>query len=140
MTTRDQWHITLQFLGNRADLDAVASALDGLDVAGGAARVGGAGAFPDARRGRVLWLGLVDGAALATRLAAAVVERTETLGHEREARPFRPHVTLARGRVASDLRNAIAAIGDDPVGPSWRVDAVTVYESRTHRDGARYLP
>ena len=31
-TTRDQWHLTLQFLGDDADVDAVVAALDGLDV------------------------------------------------------------------------------------------------------------
>ena len=44
-TTRDQWHVTLQFLGNRADVDAVAAALIGLDAERGTARLGGAGAL-----------------------------------------------------------------------------------------------
>ena len=138
-TTRDQWHLTLQFLGNRADVDAVASVLTGIDVEPGPARIGDAGAFPDARRARVLWFGLADGAALLARLAAAVMTRTEPLGHEREARAYRPHLTLARTRTPTDLRDAVAALGDDPVGPAWRVDAVTVFESRTQRDGARYI-
>ncbi len=34
-TGEDQWHLTLQFLGNRVDLDAVAVALGGLDGGGG---------------------------------------------------------------------------------------------------------
>jgi 2'-5' RNA ligase len=140
LTTRDQWHLTLQFLGNRADVDAVAAALDGLDEVGGEVRIGGAGAFPRATRGTVLWLGVVEGGAVLERLAEAVALRTASLGHERETRPYRPHVTLARGRAPSDLRDAIAALGDAPVGPAWRVEAVTVYESRTRREGAQYTP
>src|SRR5436190_9836389 len=57
MMRRDQWHLTLQFLGDDADVDAVGSALQGFTIPGGFARLGGAGAFPNARRGRVLWIG-----------------------------------------------------------------------------------
>jgi 2'-5' RNA ligase len=138
--TRDQWHLTLQFLGNRADVDAVTRALVGIDVAPFGARLGCAGAFPRAARGTVLWLGVTDGTEWLARLADAVMERTEPLGYERDERPYRPHLTLARCRAPTDLRETIAALGDDPVGPAWRVDAVTVFESRTQPDGARHAP
>ena len=137
-TSREQWHLTLQFLGDDADVDAVIAALDGFESEVGHVQVGGAGAFPDARRARVLWLGLAEGAGMVTRLAGAVIARTERLGYVRDARPFRPHITLARCSVPTDLRGAIAAIGADPVGPVWTVDAVTVYESRLRPEGAEY--
>lgn len=138
-TTREQWHLTLQFLGNRADVDAVAGTLGDLDVAAAWARLGGAGAFPRASRGTVLWLGLVEGGELLARLARAVHERTARLGYEPDDRPYRPHLTLARCRSPQNLRSVIASIGDEPVGPSWCVDRVTVFESETRSDGARYL-
>jgi 2'-5' RNA ligase len=139
-TTRDQWHVTLQFLGDRADLDAVAAALTGLEVEGGPARLGGAGAFPRPARASVLWLGFVDGGPVLQRLADAVMQRTDPLGHERETRPFQPHVTLARCRTPTDVRPVVAALGDSPFGPAWTIDTVTVYESKRLRDGARYIP
>jgi 2'-5' RNA ligase len=139
-TTRDQWHLTLQFLGNRADVDAVAAALAGIDVAPFGARIGGTGAFPRAARATVLWLGVAEGADALADLADAVMTRTERLGHDRDPRPYRPHLTLARCRTPTDLRETVAALGDDPVGPRWRVDAVAVFESDTRRDGARYTP
>ncbi len=100
---------------------------------------GGAGAFPRASRGTVLWLGVTEGGDLLTRLAGAVQERTALLGYESDDRPYRPHVTLARCRSPQNLRSVIASFGDEPVGPSWSVDAVTVFESETRSDGARYL-
>ncbi len=138
-TTRDQWHLTLQFLGNRVDVDAVRDALYGIDVTAGSARLGGAGAFPRAARATVLWLGLVDGDPLIARLADGVANRLAPLGHERDARTYRAHLTIARCRRSTDLRDAIASLGDAPVGPSWRVDAVTVFESILGRKGARYV-
>lgn len=138
-TTRDQWHLTLQFLGNKADLDAVIAAFDGFEVHGGRVRMGGAGAFPNAPRGRVLWLGLVEGTDVVARLASGVARCLAPLGYEPESRPFRPHLTLARCARPSDLRAPVAAIGPDPVGPAWDVGALAVYESQLRRDGARYL-
>ena len=138
-TTRDQWHLTLQFLGDDADIESVSAALESLDAAGGRVRMGGAGAFPDPRHARVLWLGLTEGVEVLSRLAGEVAARSERLGHVRETRPFRPHVTLARFGAPSDLRTMIAEIGDDPIGPAWQVDAVTVYESLRRSDGSEYV-
>jgi 2'-5' RNA ligase len=138
-TSRDQWHLTLQFLGNHADLDAVIGAFDGFDGAGGRVRLGGAGAFPSARRGRVLWIGLAEGTDVVTRLASGVAQCLAPLGYESEARPFRPHLTLSRSAHPIDLRPAVGALGRDPVGAAWDVGALTVYESQLRREGARYL-
>jgi RNA 2',3'-cyclic 3'-phosphodiesterase len=122
-----------------ADIDAVIAVLDRIDAPPGRARLGGAGAFPDAARARVLWLGLAEGASVLARVASAVAGRTAVLGHEADTRPFRPHLTLARFRDPTDVRGAIAAFGDEPVGPAWEVDAIAVFESERLADGARYV-
>ena len=49
-TTREQWHLTLQFLGNRVDLDEVATALATVRAAPVRVRLGGIGGFPSERR------------------------------------------------------------------------------------------
>lgn len=139
-TTRDQWHVTLQFLGNQADVDAVTTALGSLAVSAGATRLGSAGAFPNARRGRVLWLGLLEGGALLEELAAAVGALLTPLGHEPDDRPYHPHLTLARCKVPSDLRTAVAALGSEPVGQAWTVSEIVVFESQLRRSGAEYIP
>ncbi len=138
-TTREQRHLTLQFLGNRADLDAVADALHALAMAQGEVRLGGSGAFPSARRARVLWLGVASGAAFLAQLAAAVGALLAPLGHEPEHREYHPHVTLARWKTPTDARPTIATIGDGLVGAPFTVDEVVLYESRLRRDGAQYL-
>jgi 2'-5' RNA ligase len=137
-TTRAQHHITLQFLGNRADVDAVADALRALAVCAGDVRVGGAGAFPSERRGRVLWAGIAEGTALLAQLAAAVGALLLPLGHEPEAREYHPHLTLARCKTPTDLRPAVAALRDHDFGDAWRVDRVVLYESNVRRTGAEY--
>jgi 2'-5' RNA ligase len=102
-TTRPQWHLTLQFLGNRVDFAAVAGALEALAVRGSAVQLGAAGAFPTERRGRVLWLGVSQGAELLVQLAAAVGALLEPVGYPPEARAYHAHLTLARLKAPADL-------------------------------------
>jgi len=138
-TTRDQWHVTLQFLGNSADVDAVADALTDVRVPAASARFGGLGAFPSNKRARVVWLGVAQGAELFDALAREVGERLTPLGHVPEARAYHAHLTLARLKTPADVRAALAADAA-AVGDAWLVDEVILYESRVRRTGAEYTP
>lgn len=137
-TTRDQWHVTLQFLGNRADVGAVTEALTNLQVPAARAQLGRLGAFPSNKRARVVWLGLAQGDELFDALATEVGTRLTPLGHVPEARAYHAHLTLARYKTPSDLR-ALLAADATTVGEPWVVDEVTLYESRLRRTGAEYL-
>ncbi|MCZ7536646.1 MAG: RNA 2',3'-cyclic phosphodiesterase [Acidimicrobiia bacterium] len=147
-STREKWHVTLQFLGDYADLDAAAAALEqvGLVAGGlgsegvrfGGVRFGGAGAFARSERATVLWLGFAAGAGLLEALAATVGEAFSPLGLSPDGRPFVPHLTLARMRAPRDVRRAISAVGRGPVGPEWIPDAVALMESTLRREGPRY--
>ncbi len=139
-TTRPQWHVTLQFLGNRADIDAVGDALEDLPVAPARVQLGGGGAFPKPRRGRVLWLGFREGADAVAHTAREVGARLAALGHEPEAREFHPHLTVARAKTTTDFTDAVAMIDARHALPAWTVAEVVVFESVLRRDGAQYVP
>ena len=71
-----------------------------------------------------------------------IVERLwaglEPLGFVREARPWRPHLTLARRIRRPPPENlAFAAVENQGDEPAWRLALV---ESSTHPDGVRYRP
>jgi 2'-5' RNA ligase len=141
-TPRAQWHYTVQFLGDHADIDVVASvfAREPLDTGEGELRVGGADAIGRRRRARILYLGLGEGADWMRRIAEEVAARLEPLGYERDAesKDFLPHLTVARFREPADLRPVCAEIGDDAVGPAWRAGEVILYESVLSSDGAQH--
>jgi 2'-5' RNA ligase len=137
--TRVQHHLTLQFLGNQVDVEAVRDALQAIALRSGNVRLGGAGAFPSERRARVLWLGVAEGATLLTQLAGAVGELLTPLGYEPEARPYHPHLTLARWKAPTDARAVVKAVAPAPVGDAWRVDEIVLYESRLRAGGAEYV-
>lgn len=139
-TTRPQWHLTLQFLGNRVDIDRVRDALAMLAVRAGPVQLGAAGAFPSERRGRVLWLGVSEGRELLAQLAAAVGVLLEPVGHPPEERPYHAHLTLARLKTPVDLRPVVADLGPGPVGRAWPAAEVVLFQSRVRRSGAEYTP
>jgi RNA 2',3'-cyclic 3'-phosphodiesterase len=137
-TTRDQWHLTLQFLGTRVDLDAAAASLAAVRAEPFATRLGGIGGFPLTKRATVLWIGAIEGAGEMGALAATVVDAMAPVAGDPEALPFHPHLTLARLGRHADLRAAAATPRPAPVGPRWTVDRVVLFESVTASSGARY--
>jgi 2'-5' RNA ligase len=141
-TTRDQWHVTVQFLGDEVDIDAVASALrsEPFDRGSGALAFGTPDALGSRRRARILALGLREGGAWTGELAAQVAARLTPIGYERDDRQpnFVPHLTLARFREPIDLRPLCTALGPDPVGTEWDVEEIVLYESELLPEGARH--
>jgi 2'-5' RNA ligase len=95
-----QLHLTLAFLGHRS-LDEIEPL--GAVVAGFAGRpapvLRTAGAlWLSPRRPHVLTVAIEDVGSALAELHDAVWSPLEELGHERERRPFRPHLTVARVR------------------------------------------
>jgi RNA 2',3'-cyclic 3'-phosphodiesterase len=56
------------------------------------------GAFPSARRARILWAGIGEGSDRLRALVKDVEASLEPLGFGREDRAYTPHLTLARAR------------------------------------------
>ena len=140
-TRREQWHLTLRFLGPVPDVEGVVAALR--DSLAGVPHVdalglGGAGAFPNARRASVVWLGVRDGSEALARVAAAVESASVVAGFPPEPRPFRPHVTVARVPRPREVGAIVDALGEGPVGPPWPVEDVVLVASDTRSTGAVY--
>lgn len=131
-------HLTLSFLGRvePSRIPGVAHAL-GTAVSGLVdfpLTLDGTGAFPSARRARVVWVGLSDPAGGLRALVALVRESLRSLGFE-DDRPFQAHVTLAR------LRNPAPVTIPESVTPlRFMADRVTLFESQLGGGGPRYVP
>jgi len=137
-------HLTLQFLGAVPE-ERVADVSAALSAAAAAARpltleVKGAGGFPNARRPRVVWLGLEGDVDVLAALVADLGKRLTPLGFPPEARPFSPHLTLGRSRDprgAPGLGGALAAAAQGD-GFAWRATEVVLVESHLSPKGPRY--
>lgn len=138
-TRPDGRHLTLKFLGEVPDgrVDALCQVVVG--AAGTHRRFEVAfselGAFPNARRPRVLWVGLGDGAEPMAALAAGIEQELVPLGFPLDDRPFRTHVTLARFPHPGALHEMPAV---HVPTTSFVVNDVVVFRSELHPRGARY--
>ena len=129
-------HATVAFLGETSAADAVVDAVTAAAApwAPVSLRLEGLGAFPSARRARVLWAGLGGDVAAMTGIAAAVSRVLEPLGFESEARPFRPHVTLARLPAPGRIDFGAVSVGPVP----FSADGLSIFRSHLGRPAPRY--
>ena len=92
------------------------------------------GAFPSARRSRIIWAGVGVGSEELRSLAADLDKALVPLGFEREERPYTPHLTLGRVRG----RPADLSPLSDTMDLNFRVRYVELVESRLTERGAIY--
>ena len=139
-----QLHLTLTFLGEveEARGPAIVDALsERLAVPVFTIAFGGVGLFPPEGAPRVVWLGVARGARETIEAEREVAGRLERIGLSREARPFRPHLTLGRWRTSSPAdRPRMPAGAETGEIASMPVTFVTLYESRLSPDGPTHTP
>lgn len=141
---RENLHHTLRFIGEVGEDGArrieeaafeAAKAEPAFDAV-----LGAPGAFPSARRARVLWLGLAEGSGALVRLAAMLERALARRGFAPEGRPFAPHLTLGRVRESGDFSVALdgaASLAREP-GARFPVRAIAVVTSTLSPAGSRY--
>lgn len=133
-------HLTLRFLGETDDAEAArvrhaltpAIAIPPFDV-----EWRGLGAFPSPRQPRALWMGVIRGAAQLGAVEAAVAQRLGTV--DPEARPFLPHLTIGRIKMAGqgvDWPKVLKAV--EVRGVISRAERVTLYRSELSQRGPHY--
>lgn len=135
-------HLTLKFLGEITEEHA-ARVVHALEHLGASSKftveVKGLGFFPDARRPRVFWAGVLPSPELG-QLAARIEAAMQELGFARETRPFSPHLTLARFREPRPqpaLRDAAEKQSELVLG-RLDVSEFFLYESKLRPQGAEY--
>jgi len=139
-------HLSLRFYGNQP-VDSVPGLCERLRTASNTVRpfdlsTAGAGIFPNARRPRVIWLGVQDRSDTLARLAADIERESRAYGIEPETRPFRPHMTLARVRPEeiTTIRDVDRHVADFErlASLAYRVDHISLIRSDLRREGPFY--
>jgi len=139
-------HITVWFLGEVREPRVeplVASLTPPLDARSFTLRIGGGGAFPQSGPPRAIWLGLASGREGLITVHEQLRGRLMPLGFAPEARPYSPHLTIARvkdvrPRDARTMRGLLGDVAGD-VG-QCDVQRATLFVSRPTRTGADYEP
>jgi 2'-5' RNA ligase len=137
---RENLHYTLRFLGELGE--------DGARRAGEAAReaaaahpafdasLDGPGAFPNAAKARVLWLGMREGGDALVALARALEQALRKRGFDRAERPFAAHLTIGRVRTFGDWSVRLPAA--PALDARFRVSELLLIESTLSPGGSRY--
>jgi len=134
------YHVTLAFLG-WTGADAIGAVCDALERATVGQdritfRTSRLGAFGSLDQANVLWAGIDDPGPL-TRLAAPLREAMTALGFASDARPYHPHVTIARLSETRAIRDVVLPMAEQMFGDT-RIDAVSLFESETKSSGSVY--
>ncbi len=136
----EQMHLTLFFLGD-TDTDKLPSVRDAMDVVATShapfvMRLGGVGCFPNARRPRVVWVGLAEEEAQLVSLKAALDASLAPLDWTPDDKPFRAHLTL--GRVKDERGVQGVDWATDVARLSVPITTLHLIESKLRPDGPTY--
>jgi 2'-5' RNA ligase len=144
-----QMHLTLKFLGDVPDTETpdicrvvqqVAADFEPFEIV-----CRGAGAFPNIRDPRTLWIGIQDGADELKQLQAAIDDAFKTkLGYGKEPRGFHPHLTIGRVKhVPHNKREELTQLLEshaDFDADLAIIDEVVTFASFLGRGGPKHDP
>jgi RNA 2',3'-cyclic 3'-phosphodiesterase len=141
----ENYHITLKFLGETKQEIFQLLHQDfqqlGINSQVVPYTLRGLGAFPDARRARVLWCGLDVNDSSICLIQNAIEELCVKYGFKKENRAFQPHLTLARTRkemkTPVPLFEYITANRNTVFGESI-FKRIVLFKSDLRRDGPVY--
>ena len=144
----DNLHLTLKFLGDvpisRIPALSEACSIAIKSIASFSLVVKGCGKFPPHGKPKVLWTGIDEAGTDTSRLLqlhAAIEDSCAANGFAREARPYHPHLTIARIREAKDTR-ALAErhLQTDFAPQTFTVSEVVVFRSQLSSTGSKHFP
>jgi 2'-5' RNA ligase len=139
------YHITLKFLGETG-FDTYKKLRD--DFAGLALDIGpigfklrGLGGFPDEKRARVIWCGLIADPTRMRTIYRSIENLSENHGFKKEDRAFTPHFTLARTRrekkLPSEIVRYLSENNNTLYGESHFM-SIVLFKSELGTQGAKY--
>lgn len=145
-TKREQFHLTLKFLGNVASarVGELSDSLRKVCETFGAMRLKAEriGFFPDMRYPRVAWVWVHDEKELLPRLQQAIELAAQPFTAERAEKNFTGHVTLARiqgiKRAQAEVLSKCALGMAGRFFGEWTTESIGLIRSELSPSGARY--
>jgi RNA 2',3'-cyclic 3'-phosphodiesterase len=134
-------HVTLKFLGevDQGRVADIVSAMGALARESFGARGGVGGVFPDRGAPRVVWVGMDRGGEECAECFRCLDDGLARTGFAPESRPFRPHLTVARIKVADRGDDWPGLLRDLGQGwPEFAVDRIVLWQSVLSSFGPTY--
>lgn len=123
-------HMTLHFIGNVYfnDMDCMRRCAGEVEAAAFELNIDSQGCF---RKARVAWLGCRDVPDALLALQRKLGSRLQGCGFQPEARPYNPHITVARKCTSIDTDSRFKPL-------SWQVDKFALIEVQQAAKGVQY--
>lgn len=135
-------HITLKFIGEiheeivkkiSDDLFTIPPICEPFTIT-----ISGTGVFPNAKRPRILWVGITEGDEILAELAKSFEEALLPLKIPKEGRPFRPHITIGRFTLQRPLKNTNILSPNIFPPQTFTTDKISFMKSTLKPSGAEY--
>jgi 2'-5' RNA ligase len=143
----DKLHLTLKFLGDvpPTEINGVCSAVQRAVAGKQPFQINchGAGAFPDSKRPRTIWIGVREPSEAIRALQNSVDEELQKLGFPAERRRFQPHITLGRVRGGGSAIQDLGCLIDQHAkfeAGQILVGEIVVFSSDQGPRGPEYTP
>jgi 2'-5' RNA ligase len=140
----EQLHLTLHFLGDVlfSDINQVCAAAKQAaeNIPPFSIHLKSLGAFPDAHRPRVIWVGVESGHPQLVELQSALKRPLGEMGYPSDKNVFKPHITIGRIKRWGELEGLdeeLTKYEQAEFGVT-AVDDLVVYESQLNRSGPEY--
>ena len=143
---RGNIHLTLKFLGDVVpnQISVIKNSIEQVTDTRlpFSMELGGIGAFPNLSRPRVIWAGVKTGADQVAAIAREIDDGLSRHAFERDEKPFRPHITLARlkRRINLDPFVDVFRQYDTINGATMVVNQVQIIQSQLRPSGTIYTP
>lgn len=138
----DNYHITLNFLGNctKEQIETVYAVCSQMatEHQGFELKIQSAGAFPSIKHGRVIWLG-VQAKIQLMQLQSDLTQQLIKQNFSLEQNEYVPHLTIARLRNKINLEDMLSPIKNIDCG-KVNVGKITVFESKLMGKYPKYIP
>ena len=114
-------HFTLRFFGDTplTKLDQIRAHLERIEITPFEIEIAGVGSFPNRRRPRIIWVGVVNNASKITSLKDEIDSSLLELDYQPEKRKYTPHATIARVRHVKDskrIADNLENLADEVIG------------------------
>ncbi|OFZ03084.1 MAG: 2'-5' RNA ligase [Bdellovibrionales bacterium GWC1_52_8] len=137
----DKFHLTLKFIGTTAPdlLEPISKKIESItkDRTEFLMNVQGMGVFPGPARARILWVGIENREHQLSDVAGALDRELVELGIAPEARPYVPHLTIAKFQNPAHVDRMIEPYLQRQMG-TVSVDRLRLYQSRLEGKGSVY--
>ncbi|MHA2424169.1 MAG: RNA 2',3'-cyclic phosphodiesterase [Candidatus Thorarchaeota archaeon] len=135
-------HFTLRFFGDTplTKLNQIRTLLEKVKITPFDIEIARVGSFPNRRRPRIIWIGVVTNASKVLNLKNEIDSLLVELDYQPEKRKYTPHATIARVRHVKDSKRIVdnlEALADEVIG-TMTVKKVNMMKSTLTPSGPIY--